>query len=404
VVVHVLDELQERGFIKQTTGLDSLRASLDASPITFYVGIDPTADSMHVGHSIPLMAAWFMQQAGHKVIVIVGGGTAMIGDPSGKTEMRALITQQTIAANIDGMTPQIQRLLNIDGDNGRIVNNAEWILQLNYVHFLRHIGKHFSVNRMLAAEAYKQRLERGLSFIEFNYQLMQANDFLELKQRYNCTLQIGGDDQWGNILAGTDLIRRVTATGAHGLTFPLITTSSGAKMGKTAKGAVWLDPARTSAFDLYQYWLNVDDKDAGRMLRLFTTLPLERIRELDALQGADVRQAKRVLAREHVTRIHGAEAAEQAEQAAKAMVAGKATDDLPSYSIDGLVGARLYTVLAQAELAKSNGEAKRSIKGGAVKVNGDKVHDPQALFLEEWLIDGAAVVSVGKKRAARVTT
>lgn len=401
--MHVLDELAERGFVKQTTGLDALRAALDDGPVTFYVGLDPTADSLHIGHTVPLMAAWVLQQAGHIPIVIFGGGTAMIGDPSGKTEMREMISVEQIERNVAGIRAQAGHLLDLDGSAGIGVNNAEWIRPLNYIAFLRDIGRHFSVNRMLAAEAYKQRLETGLSFIEFNYQLLQAYDFLTLHQRHGCILQIGGDDQWGNILAGTDLIRRVEGheAPAHGLTFPLITTASGAKMGKTAKGAVWLDPARTSPFDFYQYWINVDDRDVGRMLRMFTTLPLDQIRQLEALSGPQINQAKRVLAWQVTMRIHGAAEANSAENAAVAMVSGAASNDMPTHFVSHLEGVTVVALLADSGLCKSRGEARRLIKGGGVRVNGDKIGE-DGPFVASWLTDGEAVLRVGKKRAVRL--
>ena len=401
--MHVLDELSERGFVKQTTGLDALRAACDAGPITFYVGVDPTADSMHIGHSIPLMAAAILQKHGHKPIIIAGGGTAMIGDPSGKTEMRELISREQIDHNVAGLSAQIRKLIDLDSGSGTLLNNADWILDLGYIEFLRTIGRHFSVNRMLAAEAYKIRLEKGLSFIEFNYQLLQAYDFLVLNQRHGCTLQIGGDDQWGNILAGTDLIRRVQGheTDVHGLTFPLITTASGAKMGKTAAGAVWLDAERTPVFDFYQYWINTDDRDVGRMLRLFTTLELDRIAELEELTGPAINDAKAELAWQVTARIHGKDAADQARDAARAMVRGDATDDLPTHSVSSLDDLTVVIAIADAGLCKSRGEARRMIQGGAVKINGEKV-DEDGPFLAEWVVDGGAVLRVGKKRAARI--
>ena len=401
--MHVLDELSARGFVQQTTGLDALRAALDAGPMTFYVGLDPTADSLHVGHSVPLMAASILQRAGHRPIIVIGGGTAMIGDPSGKTEMREMISREQIAANVAGIRAQVEGLIDIGEGQGRIVDNAEWLLGLNYIDFLREIGRHFSVNRMLSAEAYKQRLEKGLSFIEFNYMLLQSYDYLVLNQRYGCSLQVGGDDQWGNILAGTDLIRRVEGheTDTHALTFPLITTASGAKMGKTAKGAVWLDPSRTPAFDFYQYWINVDDRDVGKMLRLFTTLDLDRIAELEGYQGPRINDAKAELAWQVTARIHGSDAANQARDAAKAMVAGEATADLPTHEVDSLDGLTIVIALADAGLCKSRGEARRMIKNGGVRINGEKVAS-DAPFEAAWLEDGAAVLRVGKKRAARL--
>lgn len=398
----VLDELDARGFIQQTTGLPVLTEHLDAGPVTLYVGIDPTADSLHVGHTIPLLAAALLQRAGHKVIVVIGGGTAMVGDPSGKTELRAMLTPEQIAHNAAAIRTQVERLITLDGDQGRIVDNAEWLRSLGYIDFLREIGRHFSVNKMLTVEAYKQRLERGLSFIEFNYQLLQAYDFLELHRRYGCTLQIGGDDQWANILAGTDLIRRQTSGQAHGLTFPLVTTSSGAKMGKTAAGAVWLDPERTPPFDFYQYWINIDDRDVGRMLRLFTLLPLSEISALEALDGSDINRAKRTLAYQVTARMHGDEAAEKAQRAARAMVAGNAVADLPTHTVADGDDLRLVAVLADSGLCASRGEARRQIRGGAVRVNNDRVDDANASLDPAAFAGEQAVVRVGKKRAARI--
>ncbi|MFK7929107.1 MAG: tyrosine--tRNA ligase [Myxococcota bacterium] len=402
--MHVLDELAQRGFIAQTTGLDTLREALDAGPLTFYVGVDPTADSLHVGHSIPLMAAHLLQRAGHIPIIVFGGGTAMVGDPSGKTEMRAMLSTEQIAENIQGIKSQVGGLLTLDGTVGHARNNADWIAPLNYIDFLRRIGSLFSVNRMLAMEAYKQRLKTGLSFIEFNYQLLQAYDFLVLHQQYGCSLQVGGDDQWGNILAGTDLIRRIEGpeAAAHGLTLPLITTSSGAKMGKTAKGAVWLDAKRTAPFDFYQYWINIDDRDVGRMLKLFTTLPLPRIAELESLQGAQINKAKAELAWQITARIHGDAEADRARDAAAAMVAGAASDEMPTHTVETLDGLTLVAALADAGLCKSRGEARRMVQGGGVRVNGDKVQE-DGPFLSDWLIEGEAVLRVGKKRVARLT-
>jgi tyrosyl-tRNA synthetase len=400
--VHVLDELAERGFLQQTTGIDALRSALNAGPVTFYVGIDPTADSMHVGHTVPLMAAHLLQRAGHRPIVVMGGGTAMVGDPSGKTEMRQLIDQDRIQTNIAGIRRQVEHLLVIDGERGLIVDNADWLLGLNYISFLRDIGRHFSVNRMLSAEAYRLRLEKGLSFIEFNYMLLQSYDFLFLHQRYGCTLQVGGDDQWGNILAGTELIRRVEGHDSHALTFPLVTTASGAKMGKTADGAIWLDPERTSAFDFYQYWINLDDRDVGPMLRRFTLLPLDEIPALEALEGAAINEAKRRLAWEVTARIHGPTSADSAREAARAMVSGAATDDLPTVTVAWAPDLQLAAVLCDAGLAASRSEARRLIQGGGVKVNQEKVDDERAMFDLVWFGEAGAILRVGKKKAARV--
>jgi tyrosyl-tRNA synthetase len=400
--VQVLAELQDRGFVQQTTGLDALAAHLAAGPVTLYVGIDPTADSLHVGHTIPLLAAALLQRDGHRVIVVVGGGTAMVGDPSGKTELREMLDVDRIDANARAIRRQVERLLTLDDDRGLVVDNAQWLRQLGYIDFLREIGRHFSVNRMLTVEAYKQRLERGLSFIEFNYQLLQAYDFLVLYRDHGCTLQIGGDDQWANILAGADLIRRETGGDAHGLTFPLVTTASGAKMGKTAAGAVWLDPARTPPFDFYQYWINTDDRDVGRMLRLFTLLPVERIRALEALRGEALNEAKRVLAYEVTARMHGVQAAEQARAAAAAMIAGADDDALPTHDLSTLDGVRLVDALAASGLCTSRSDARRQIQGGAVRVNNERVHDHDALLAPAWFAGGSAVLRVGKKKAARL--
>ncbi|MEZ4317451.1 MAG: tyrosine--tRNA ligase [Myxococcota bacterium] len=398
-----LETLRRRGFVQQITHEEELAEQLSAGVVTYYAGFDPTADSLHVGHLLPVMAMSWLQRAGHRPIAVVGGGTAMVGDPSGKTELRQMLSEADIRSNALAMKAQLSHFLDFGAEGaGLMVDNAEWLLELNYIAFLREIGREFSVNRMLAAEAYKLRLEQnqGLSFIEFNYQLLQSYDFLELNRRYGCTLQIGGDDQWGNIVAGTDLIRRKTGGRAYGLTQPLITTATGAKMGKTAKGAVWLDPDRLSPFDYYQYWLNVDDADVGRMLRFYTFLELDRIAELEALQGASIREAKRVLAFEATTLVHGEDEARKAESGAVAMVSGAASEDLPSHAISEPTA--LVAVLADAGLVKSRGEARRMVQQGGVKLDSEKVSDAELVLDPDSLGADGVVARVGKKRAVRV--
>jgi tyrosyl-tRNA synthetase len=400
-----LQTLRARGFVQQVTHEEELSELLRTTRMTVYCGFDPSADSLHVGHLLPVFALAWMQRLGHRVIAVVGGGTGQVGDPSGKTEMRRLLDQEAIARNVEALRQQIGRYLTIDGENGILVDNAEWLMDLGYISFLRDIGRHFSVNRMLAAEAYKQRLERGLSFIEFNYQLLQAYDFLELNRRFGCNVQIGGDDQWGNILAGVELVRRADGHQAYGLTLPLLLTASGTKMGKTAGGAVWLSADRMAPFDFHQYWLNVDDRDVGKLLRAFTFLPIDEIERLEALEGADIRQAKAVLAREATTLAHGAEAAATAEAAGRAMVAGAAADDLPTHEVGAgalAAGEKLYALLADAGLVKSRGEARRMIKGGGVRLNGEKVDDPEAILEASAVGAEGAVLRVGKKRAVRI--
>ncbi len=395
------DTLVARGFVQNCSGEDVLRRAL-RKPITFYAGFDPTADSLHVGHLIPFMAMAWLQRLGHRAIVVIGGGTAMVGDPSGRTELRQMLSHEQVRYNAQRYLQQVAPILELDGVKGILVDNAEWLLELRYIDFLRDIGRHFSVNRMLAAEAYRQRLERGLSFIEFNYQLLQAYDYLELHRRFDCTLQLGGDDQWGNILAGTELIRRVTGHDVYGLTHPLILTAGGQKMGKTADGAVWLDPEKVSPFDYYQYWLNCHDDDVVRFLKLFTFLPLERIEALGRLQGAEIREAKRVLAREATALIHGREAAERAEAAARAMVAGAASEDLPTVEVGEGDDPRVVAVLVKAGLTRSLGEGRRLIRNGGVRLDGAKLDDPEAAVdLGRVGADGL-VLRVGKKRAARI--
>jgi tyrosyl-tRNA synthetase len=395
-----LERLEARGFVQQTTHEDEIRQALAGPPVTFYIGFDPTADSLHAGSLVQIMAMANLQRAGHRVVALVGGGTSRVGDPSGKTELRKMMSDETIAANTAAIEAQLKRFLVLDGERGLLVDNADWLMKLGYIEFLRDIGRHFSVNRMLTAESYKQRLERGLSFIEFNYQLLQAYDFLQLHRTHGVKLQLGGDDQWGNIIAGVDLIRRLEQTQAWGLTTPLLTTASGAKMGKTANGAVWLDADKLSPFDYWQYWYNTDDRDVGRFLRLFTFLELDRIEELEQLQGAQINEAKRVLANEATTLAHGAEAAAQADAAAKAMVGGQASDDLPTHVLADDVP--LYVALAECGLAKSRGEGRRLVKQGGVRIDGEKVADAEQVVSRASLGADGLVVRVGKKRAVRL--
>src|SRR5947209_11821067 len=404
---NVFDVLRARGFVQQVTHPDVLRQRLGSERLTFYIGYDPTARSLHIGSLLTIMAMAHLQRAGHRPLVIVGGGTAMIGDPSGRTEMRQMLSQDTIAQNVQALRAQLQRYLALEGDNGAIiVNNADWLAELKYIDFLRDIGRHFSVNRMLTFEAYKQRLETGLSFLEFNYQLLQAYDFLVLFQRYGCVLQIGGDDQWGNLVAGVDLIRRVTDGEAFAMTFPLLTTASGQKMGKTAAGAIWLDAELTSPYEFYQFWINVDDRDVQRFLKYYTLLPLAEIARLGALQGAELRQAKEILAFEVTALTHGIDAARTAQNAARALFDG--AGELQGVPETVLPQVRLATgvpgidLLVETGLATSKSAARRLIQQGGASLNGTRLTDLEALVTSADLHAGALLLRAGKKHYHRV--
>jgi tyrosyl-tRNA synthetase len=404
---NVFDTLQARGFVRQVTHPDVLRDRLQREPITFYIGFDPTASSFHIGSLLPIMAMVHMQRAGHRPIAILGSGTAMVGDPSGKTEMRQMLQRQAIDDNAQALQGQLERYLAFDGANAALLlNNADWLVDLRYIDFLRDIGRHFSVNRMLTFEAYKQRLETGLSFLEFNYQLLQAYDFLVLHERYQCLLQMGGDDQWGNMVAGADLIRRVKQQDAFAITFPLLTTASGQKMGKTAAGAIWLDADLTSPYEFYQYWVNVDDRDVKRFLRYFTLLPLDQLCQFDALQGADLRQAKEVLAFEATALTHGHGAAQQAQQAARAMFGGDGdTVGMPETVIapDRLTpGVFAVDLLVETGLAESKSAARRLIKQGGASLNGIRLDDSDTMVSHADLEAGALILRAGKKRYHRI--
>jgi tyrosyl-tRNA synthetase len=393
--------LQARGFVQQISDETALAARLAAGPVCFYAGFDPTAASLHVGSLIPLIAMAHLARAGHRPVAVLGGGTAMVGDPSGKTEMRQLTTQEAIQANRRQIEPQIRRII---GPEAQIVDNADWLLPLNYITFLRDIGRHFSVNRMLSAEAYKVRLERGLSFIEFNYQLLQAYDFLVLNERHDCALQIGGDDQWGNIVAGIDLIRRVRQEESYGLTFPLLTTASGAKMGKTAAGAVWLDAALTTPYEFFQYFVNVDDRDVIRFLKLLTFLPIDEITRYGELQGAELREAKRALARGVTSVVHGQEAAAGADHAASAAFGGGGARDtaVPTYEVSEPEGAiKLVDLLAASGLAPSKSAARRLVEQGAVRLGDRKVSSIEEVVRAEDVGEGT-LLHAGKKNLRRI--
>lgn len=370
---NVMDTLRARGFIKQTVYEEELYEKLGRESVPFYIGFDPTADSLHVGHFMQLIAMHHMQQAGHKPIVLVGGGTGMIGDPSGRTDMRSMMTRETVQHNVDCFKKQMARFIDFEGENAAIiVDNADWLLNLNYVDFLREIGAHFSVNRMLTAECFKQRLERGLSFLEFNYMLMQAYDFLVLFRKYGCALELGGDDQWSNILAGANLIRIKEQKPAFAMTFTLLTTSDGKKMGKTAKGAVWLDENKTSPYEFYQYWRNTADEDVEKCMKLLTFLPLDEIAELCRYKDERINHAKEVLAYELTKEVHGEEKADLARSQAQAAFGGS-EEDLPVREVKG--AATVVDAMVGAGVAKSKGEARRLIEQGGVSVNDGKVTD-----------------------------
>ncbi|HEX9062886.1 MAG TPA: tyrosine--tRNA ligase [Clostridia bacterium] len=400
-MMSVFDTLKERGFIAQMTHEETIKDLLSKEKVMFYIGFDPTADSLHVGHFLQMMVMAHMQRAGHKPIAIIGGGTAMIGDPSGKTDMRKMLTREEIDHNAGRFKQQMSRLLDFEDGKAIMVNNADWLLELNYVKFLREIGVHFSVNRMLTAESFRARLERGLSFIEFNYMLMQSYDFLKLYQDYGCVLQLGGDDQWSNILYGIELIRRVEGKEAYGMTFTLLTTSEGKKMGKTEKGAVWLDAAKTTPYDFYQYWRNVDDADVIKCLKLLTFLPLDEIEKLSLLTGSEINEAKKVLAFEVTKLVHGEEEAKKSKEAAEALFgAGGSTADMPSteLSADELGGGiNILELLLKASLIPSKTEGRRLISQGGVYLGEDKVETFDQVVTGSYFKDNELIIRKGKK-------
>ncbi|MBI9104734.1 MAG: tyrosine--tRNA ligase [Spirochaetales bacterium] len=406
-----LEVLQERGFIKQCTDMDALEKLMSEKPVTFYVGVDPTGKSLHIGHMVPFFAMHHLQLAGHKPIALVGGGTSMIGDPSGKTEMRQMLTIEQIRSNADSIKKQLSKVVDFSEDKALMLNNYDWLGPLNYLDFLRDIGKHFSVNRMLSFETYKMRLETGLSFIEFNYQLLQSFDFLTLARDYGCELQMGGDDQWGNIVAGIELTRRVASKEVYGLTFNLVTRSDGKKMGKTEKGAVFLDPELFSPYEFYQYWRNVADADTIKFLKLFTFLSMEEIGELEKLEGAEINKAKEILAYEQTRIIHGKDEADMAREAAKAAFsvgAGAKTLDkssIPSIEIEGSElagGIGVLDLFARTGLCTSRGEARRLVTQGGASINEEKITDIEAVISDSHVKEDELLLRAGKKRYFRV--
>ena len=412
-----LEVLRKRGFIKQCTDLDSLDSLMDKKPVTFYIGVDATGSSLHIGHMVPFYAMHHMQKAGHNPIALIGGGTTMIGDPSGKTEMRKMLTIEQIRENSESIKNQLGSVVDFsperEAGKAIMLNNYDWLGGLNYIEFLRDIGKHFSVNRMLTFEAYKQRLEKGLSFIEFNYQLLQSYDFLTLYQDHECRLQMGGDDQWGNIVAGVDLTRRVAGGEVYGLTFPLITRSDGKKMGKSEKGAVFLDPDIFSPYDFYQYWRNVADADVVKFLKLFTFLPLEEIEELGSLQGSAINRAKEILAYEQTKIIHGQDEADKALAAAKAAFTFGSTgggnggdkDAIPSLELAAgklAAGVPVMELFAMTDLCSSLGEARRLIQQGGANINDTKVLSIDTVVDSSWVKDNELMLRAGKKRFFRI--
>ncbi len=401
---NVMDVLRERGFIAQTVYEDDLYKMLGSEKVTFYVGFDPTADSLHIGHYIPIMAMAHMQRAGHRPIALMGGGTGLVGDPSGKSELRKMLTREDVNHNVECIKKQMSRFLDFSDDKALIVNNADWLTNLNYIDFLREVDVHFSVNRMLTAECYKQRMEKGLTFLEFNYMLMQSYDFLELFRRYGCRVEMGGDDQWSNILSGADLIRRKEREPAFAMTFKLLLTHDGRKMGKTEAGALWLDPAKTTPYAFYQYWRNVDDQDVEKCLALLTFLPMDEVRRLGALQGSEINEAKKVLAYEVTKLVHGEEEAQAAAKASEALFgAGAMAGAVPTTEISTLEGCkRVIDLMVKAGLCKSLGEGRRLIAGGGVYVNDDKVTEPDQEVSEKDFGTEGLMIRKGKKAFHRI--
>ncbi len=405
-IMGIYEELQARGLIAQVTDEEEIRELINNGKATFYIGFDPTADSLHVGHFMALCLMKRLQEAGNKPIALIGGGTAMIGDPSGRTDMRQMMTEETIQHNCDCFKKQMSRFIDFSEGKALMVNNADWLKDLNYIEVLREVGSHFSVNRMLTAECYKQRMEKGLSFLEFNYMIMQSYDFYALFQKYGCNLQFGGDDQWSNMLGGTELIRRKLGKNASAMTITLLLNSEGKKMGKTQKGAVWLDPEKTTPFEFYQYWRNVADADVLKCIRMLTFLPLEEIDKMDSWEGAQLNTAKEILAFELTKMVHGEEEAEKALAAAKALFSQGAAADMPCVELtaadltDGKID--ILTMLVKAGLVPSKSEARRAVTQGGVSADGEKVADIYASFTGEELSGEGIVLKKGKKNFKKI--
>ncbi len=403
----IYEELQARGLLAQLTDADEIRELINDGKAVFYIGFDPTADSLHVGHFMALCLMKRLQEAGNKPIALIGGGTAMIGDPSGRSDMRTMMTKETIEHNCECFKKQMSRFIDFSDGKALMVNNADWLLDLNYVEFIREIGACFSVNNMLRAECYKQRMEKGLSFLEFNYMIMQSYDFMELYKRYGCNMQFGGDDQWSNMLGGTDLIRRKLGKDAYAMTITLLMNSEGKKMGKTQKGAVWLDPNKTTPFEFYQYWRNVADADVLKCLRMLTFLPLEQIDEMDRWEGSQLNRAKEILAYELTNLVHGEDEAKKAEEAAKALFAGGgSSENMPTATLtddkfaDGSID--ILGVLVAAGLAASRSEARRAVEQGGVMVKGEKVTDIKTAYAKEMIAAEEFIVKKGKKSFRKI--
>lgn len=401
---NVYDTLVERGLIAQCTNAEEVKKLLAEEQVTFYVGFDPTADSLHVGHFLGLMVMSHLQKAGHRPICLVGGGTGTVGDPSGRTDMRKMLTDEDIEYNCNQFKKQMARFIDFSDGKGIMVNNGDWLRKLNYIELLRDVGPHFSVNRMLTAECYKNRMEKGLTFLEFNYMIMQSYDFLELHRRYGLKMQLGGDDQWSNIIGGVELTRRKTGDAVYGLTFTLLTKSDGKKMGKTAGGALWLDAEKTSPYDFYQYWRNVDDADVEKCLAMLTFLPMDEVRRLGALQDAAINEAKTVLAYEVTKMVHGEEEANKAKAAAEAVFGGAgSSENMPTIEVGAEgVGSKVLDILVANKVFASKGEGRRLIQQNGVSLNDAKLSDPDYVLTEADFTDGEAIVKKGKKKFYRL--
>ena len=405
MTMQVYEELKARGLLAQVTNEEEIREMVNNGKATFYIGFDPTADSLHVGHFMALCLMKRLQMAGNKPIALIGGGTAMVGDPSGRTDMRQMMTKETIEHNCECFKKQMSRFIDFSDDKALMVNNADWLLDLNYIEFIRDVGSHFSVNRMLSAECYKQRMEKGLSFLEFNYMIMQSYDFMALYEKYGCNLEFGGDDQWSNMLGGTELIRRKLGKDAHAMTINLLLNSEGKKMGKTQKGAVWLDPEKTTPFEFFQYWRNVDDGDVIKCLKMLTFLPLEQIQEMEAWEGSQLNKAKEILAYELTNLVHGEEEAIKAKDAAKALFSSGNAANMPSYTLkdedltDGSID--ILSLLYVSGLVPSKSEARRAVQQGGVSVNGEKVTDIKTSYTANDFAEDM-VLKKGKKNFRKI--